>query len=124
MQKIILVTFLTVLNVFAAFVPLDNPRRSNLYIFSAKWCGPCHTMEKNVWSSKTFQKELSGQDVVTFKLDFDDPKNAKYVKYYEITTLPTIVLTDRHGFQKGRYVGYTDITGVRNFLAEKNIGQD
>ena len=69
--------------------------------FTAKWCQPCKFMEREVYGNDAVQRYMD-QHVVLFKIDIDDPNNAKFRKEHQVTVLPTILLMRASGKVLGR----------------------
>lgn len=57
--------------------------------FGAEWCGPCKQLKKRLADKET--KQIM-PNLVVAHLDVDEELNAKLVKRYKISSLPTQVL--------------------------------
>jgi len=64
-----------------------------LYDFTASWCGPCKSMDKNFWP-RADVIQLSEQ-FVCVKVNYD--KEKVLVSKYSIKAIPNVVLTDPWG---------------------------
>ncbi|MEO6595703.1 MAG: thioredoxin family protein [Planctomycetota bacterium] len=78
-----------------------------LLFFTAKWCGPCKCMERDVFVDSAVQKELAG--LALAHLDIDDAANLEVGRrYHGDDGVPAFVLLDGDGAELHRWVGATD----------------
>lgn len=74
----------------------------------AKWCKPCHKMEKEVFQSPKFKALIEKYNIVLVKLDFS--KTSDYTdelsRKYEIMGLPTVLVLDYKKYMIQAIVGY------------------
>lgn len=91
------------------YAELEN--KAVIIDFVADWCGPCKTMDKQLWSSEEF-KLL--KNYVFIEVDID--KNTSLARKYGITSIPRVivevannqkdVLIDKSGFRsKNQHLG-------------------
>ena len=91
------------------YAELEN--KAVIIDFVADWCGPCKTMDKQLWNSEEF-KLL--KNYVFIEVDID--KNTSLARKYGITSIPRVivevannqkdVLIDKSGFRsKNQYLG-------------------
>lgn len=70
--------------------------------FFATWCGPCKMLESEVFPTEEF-KALSSKFVFC-RIDVDDQKEV--AAQFNIEAMPTTIITDAAGTEKGRFLGY------------------
>ena len=91
------------------YAELEN--KAVIIDFVADWCGPCKTMDKQLWNSEEF-KLL--KNYVFIEVDID--KNTSLARKYGITSIPRVivevannqkdVLIDKSGFRsKNQHLG-------------------
>jgi len=81
--------------------------------FHAPWCGPCRLLDVMVYNENEVVDELA--DVVTVKVDIEQPGSAELKQRFVIELLPTLVWCDRAGREINRFTGYRN---AEEFLAE------
>lgn len=85
---------------------LDVARSSKTLVladFEAPWCYSCYYMERNVLSQPAFKEASAG--LVTAKVDVDTPEGRALKAKYAVAYLPTYLLIDASGAERGRLVG-------------------
>ena len=80
-------------------------------LFSASWCMPCKKIKPFIKEIVEKFKELNVYEV---EVDSDDKK--KLVEYYEITSVPTLVLLE-DGKKIDEVVG-TDLEKIKNLFTK------
>lgn len=78
--------------------------------FSATWCGPCRTMEPRIASL-----EKAGYPVREIDIDREKATATKY----NVSAVPTLVLTDRDGNQLKRIVGVRTANEIAAWYTEE-----
>jgi thioredoxin 1 len=84
------------------------------------WCGPCKSMDKNVFSDKKLGERISG-DFVALKVDYEKSPNRGSVIKYKIKGYPTMLILDSKGVELGRVYGGRSLEGFNNEL-DKYVG--
>lgn len=65
--------------------------------FFAEWCGACHELEKNTFSTNEF-KEISKEfRLLRFDATEDNEETSKVLKKYNVKGLPTVLFVNRNG---------------------------
>ena len=80
--------------------------------FVTTWCGPCHSMDRHVYTAKPVFDKSS--DVIFLKLDGDDERELN--KQYKIKGYPTLILLDSAGKEIRRRSGYQGVAKLLDFL--------
>ena len=91
------------------YAELEN--KAVIIDFVADWCGPCKTMDKQLWNSEEFK---SLKNYVFIEVDID--KNTSLARKYGITSIPRVIvevannqkdiLIDKSGFRsKNQHLG-------------------
>lgn len=81
--------------------------------FYANWCGPCKTMDDQVWSQDTI-KALQ-QNFVNMRVD-GSTSNSEFIKY-GIKSIPALIIIDANGneyFRRNGYMQEKDIVDLLN----------
>lgn len=73
----------------------------NLYIFTAEWCGPCHSLKNFIKSDTDVQKLFS-----ISMIDIDEFPDI--AKEYNIHTVPTSILI-QDNLEYARIIGYSGL---------------
>lgn len=104
---------------------LEKCKKENKFLFldfTAVWCGPCHTMEKEVLNDIEVSKYIDEKFVV-LKLDIDEPKVYYYrEKYVKNNGIPDYTILNSSGEQIGKHHGSCTKVELLNFF--KNLGTD
>ena len=83
-----------------------------LYEFSAEWCGPCHLLEREVFTDPGFAQLINGRYINVKVVDRvrEDGRNEASVQQlidrYSVNAFPTVVIAARDGAVLDRAVGY------------------
>lgn len=78
--------------------------------FMASWCGPCHMMEDQVFSTDEFKK--SAANIILLKVDVDNSPDI--AKKYGIEAMPTVKFIKPDGSVVHEFVGYGGFSQVMN----------
>jgi len=99
---------------------MDRPM---MLYFTADWCPPCKQMKRQVWTDAETEAFVNNQTVPVY-LDVDKSEVEPIAARYQVSSIPTIVLTDSAGNMlplpdgtPARSVGFTD-TGLLIGLIE------
>ncbi len=77
------------------FIIEQNEKKKVMMLyFGAEWCGPCKQLKKRLAEKET---KTTMPDLVVAHLDVDEELNAKLVKRYKISSLPTQILIKLDG---------------------------
>lgn len=96
-----------------AFTEASKTNKKVLAYFTAKWCGPCRTMEKDVFPNNAVQEKM--QDFVAVKIDID--KDTFCMEKYQIEAVPTFVIFDSSENIVIRHLGALNTLRFLEFLA-------
>lgn len=83
-----------------------------LFDFTAEWCGPCHMLERDVFSDPALAAEISERFIpirVTDRLREEgknSPQVADLQQRFTVRGFPTIVFTNAAGSEEARIEGY------------------
>lgn len=80
--------------------------------FWAPWCGPCKKMDADVWQQENMKSTIS--DFIFVKINTDE--NQEAVRFYNINSIPRVLITDAFGKVIETNTGYMDINQTQNFL--------
>ena len=80
--------------------------------FWASWCGPCKKMDADVWQQENMKSTIS--DFIFVKINTDE--NQEAVRFYNINSIPRVLITDAFGKVIETNTGYMDINQTQNFL--------
>lgn len=98
-----------------ALAKTKNENKKLLIYFTAKWCGPCHYMEKAVLNADSVTR-ITQQQVVAFKVDYDAWATKSLIEKYRIASLPSFLLVDSLGAVEKRAIGRSSVTEFVRFL--------
>ena len=86
--------------------------------FTADWCPPCQQMKAQVYSQQQVADDITSK-YVPLKVDMTDPGTAEHrvASRFGIEFLPTLVVTDAHGTELGRRVGYVSDAQLQSWLS-------
>lgn len=93
-----------------------------LYEFVADWSDPCKNMERTALSNENISRIIEQRFVPIRITDRtrEDGKNPKWVanlqKRYHVFALPTFIIVDKEGEQKGALIGNCSSLTVERFL--------
>lgn len=92
--------------------------RPLVVVFTAKWCGPCHVMNRTVWRERGMDAWIRGNAVAVL-VDIDDDRTT--AKAFGVQAVPTtIVLVD--GQIADRTTGMRDAGSMVNWLGRFGAG--
>ncbi|MEZ4907637.1 MAG: thioredoxin family protein [Saprospiraceae bacterium] len=110
-------------NLENAVAQAKTENKSVLLLFTGSdWCPPCKMLEKNVFSSETFEK-YAADNLILVKADFprkpenkakqsDEQRqyNTTIQRKFMIRGFPTTIILDNEGKELDRTVGYPGLT--------------
>ena len=116
---------------FVVWVPLerasaeaDQKRKPILYDFTADWCPPCRTLEREGWGNKEIAS-IVNRGFVPVRVDASkeepelDPAVAALKKRYGVDVFPTLVITHADGRELRRQEGFGGRRRLERFLTER-----
>lgn len=80
--------------------------------FWASWCGPCKKMDADVWQQENMKSTIS--DFIFVKINTDE--NQEIARFYNINSIPRILITDAFGKVIESNVGYMTLDQTQKFL--------
>lgn len=95
-----------------------------LYDFTADWCQPCRTLEREGWANEEIAR-IVNRDFVPVRVDATenepdlDPAVAALKKRYGVNAFPTLVITDADGKELRRQEGFGGRRALERFLTQK-----
>ena len=92
-----------------------------LLFFSAKWCGPCQSMLKEVFTDE--KVETAMKDRIAVYVDLESKSGMELADEFRIEALPTCLFLDSKKKELGRAIGYME-TDVFLKALEKRSGGD
>jgi len=92
-----------------------------IYHMGADWCPPCVRLKRETWSDAELKKFMSDNGVELYTFDNDKPEHAKYFEYYNVSTLPTIIIlrSDDLNNPIESTVGFKDSKAIQALLKSK-----
>ncbi len=98
-----------------AVAKTKNENKKLLIYFTAKWCGPCRYMEKNVFDTDSVTR-ITHQQFVVFKVDFDAWATKPLIEKYRVASLPTFIIVDSQESVEKRAIGRLYVAELVRFL--------
>lgn len=86
---------------------MEKARVENKIIFLdfyADWCGPCKTMDKEVFLDKNVS-EYFNKNFINFKVNGDALPGSELANLYNVTGYPTVVFVDPKGVVLRKQIG-------------------
>jgi thioredoxin-like negative regulator of GroEL len=80
--------------------------------FWADWCAPCKVMDADVYTKDEVVQ--AAEPFAAVRIDFD--RKPALARRYQVSDIPTIVVTDSYGSELFRYTGYIDAAAFRDVL--------
>lgn len=93
----------------------DENKKLLLY-FTAKWCGPCRYMEKNVFGNDSVTTAF-GTGYLALKIDADANTSKPLLDEYYASALPTFVILTSGGVVERRTEGRMSVAQFSAFLS-------
>lgn len=90
----------------------------NKYIFLdfyADWCVTCKQMDNSVFKDEIIVRNIA-EHFIFYKIDIDRFNGMDLAAEYNVTMLPTYVVTTEHGVEKLRVKGSTTIDKMTGLL--------
>ena len=110
----------------AALKQAAAEKKPILIDFFATWCGPCHELDKNVFTQDAVAAELS--TLIALRVDAESPPGKALVERYHVVGYPTVLLVGPDGKEVDRLFGYMDaqafLRTVKDFRAGKGTLAD
>ena len=78
--------------------------RPMLVDFWADWCAACKVMDKEAYAQPAFAE--AAQHFIAVRVNYD--KKTALARKYNVSELPTLLLTDSYGTELFRHTGYLD----------------
>ena len=95
-----------------------------LYDFTADWCPPCRTLDRELWANEDIAR-IVNRDFVAVRVDASnkepdlDPAVAALKKRYGVDVFPTLVITHADGRELRRQEGFGGRRRLERFLTQK-----
>jgi thiol:disulfide interchange protein DsbD len=94
-----------------------NEKRPLLVDFTATWCGACQELSLHTFSDPRVMEKAAAAKFVAVKVDAtndEDPQVDAVKDKYKVVGLPTVVIYDSNGNERGRF---KEFVGPEPFLA-------
>jgi tetratricopeptide (TPR) repeat protein len=88
----------------------------------ASWCPTCHQLEHDVFDENV--RRLPADRLVGGRIDFDTPAGQDLAVRYRVMGLPTTLVLDADGNEKGRILGYETVDAWVDGLNKALAGAD
>lgn len=88
----------------------------------ATWCGPCHQMEREVYSRADVASAMD-KDFVTLRFDGEQAYGEHIVEKYRVTGYPTLLVLDAEGVEIDRVMGTLAPSELLRTLADWRSGK-
>lgn len=88
--------------------------------FYTKWCGPCRSMDMNVFNQKEIGDFYNAR-FINFKIDAEVGEGIELAKQYEVKGYPTYIFVDTEGtplIDAGSSIGRSDVESMIEFAKE------
>ncbi|WP_299556420.1 thioredoxin domain-containing protein [Seonamhaeicola sp.] len=88
--------------------------------FYTKWCGPCRSMDMNVFNQKEIGDYYNDR-FINFKVDAEVGEGIELAKQYEVRGYPTYIFVDTEGkplIDAGSSIGRADVESMIAFAKE------
>lgn len=86
-----------------------------LIYFSAKWCGPCRWMERNVFQVDSVT-QITDHHFIALKVDYDAGNTKPLVDKYRVAGLPSFIIVDSLEAVEKRALGRMTVSEFVRFL--------
>jgi thiol:disulfide interchange protein len=96
---------------FASAAALRS-HRPILYEFSAEWCGPCHLLEREVFTDAALAAKINDRYIAVKVVDrqreegHNEPAVQQLIDRYGINAFPTVVIAASDGQPRDKVLGY------------------
>jgi thiol-disulfide isomerase/thioredoxin len=89
-----------------------------VYAFGAKWCAPCKVMKERTWNHPDLKRFMKDNKIRLIQLDSDKLEHFEYFKYYEVRSLPTVLILNKSNLKKPlcKMVGIKSADAVMRIL--------
>ena len=101
-----------------ALTKAKGENKKILLYFTAKWCGPCLYMEKNVFNNDSINRVVE-PGFVALKLNYDAWATKPLVDKYTVGGLPTFIILDAQEVVEKRTIGLLGVHQLINFLSQQ-----
>lgn len=98
-----------------AFSKASQENKHVFLYMTAKWCGPCIKMQKDVFPNDTISQILKNH-FVAIKYDYDSYAGEQLRKEYDIVALPTILIFNSEGKVVKRNARFMNSSELINFI--------